>query len=82
MNDRLLTEQEVIETIGALPREIAGIEMVDKLKKAQDAKSVKAVIEEIGNWNCGRCEKRNDNNCLLFHKSCPWWQSLKEKYGV
>jgi len=58
-----------------------------EILKAQDRKSVKAVIEEIDNQRDNVCcvgEETTlcplaDPCCSFMRKSCTWWQQFKER---
>jgi len=90
--NRLLTKQEFKE----LQPSMSGVETI--VLKAQDRKSVKAIIEEIEfqkyelcdveTYETGRsiCLLQQDddcnNPCRFMSENCRWWQQFKERNGI
>lgn len=62
-----------------LNKDIAYYESMIIPERIKQAK--RELVEKIENYDCANC-KLDSNDCVMFYKSCPWWQQLKKEEGI
>jgi hypothetical protein len=82
-NERLLMVVDIANYCGVSKNCHYCVVNCDRIAKAQDAKSIAALIAQIESHRCEDCTMNDDvNGCTFADISCDWWESLKQSLEV